>query len=177
MRKLKLQELGRATIEEFKTLDKIQIAVVLDNLRSGMNIGSFFRTSDALALEQIVLTGISGTPPHPEIHKTAIGADRTVNWVYHKDITEAIIALKDQGYTIVIIEQTTSSIPLKDFPIDIGSRYALVFGNEVEGVSSDALQRSDHAIEIEQFGTKHSFNVSVCGGIVLWHFATALREC
>ena len=171
MRKLKLDELGRPGLEEFKDLPKIPIVVVLDNLRSGMNVGSFFRTCDAFKINRIVLCGITARPPHKEILKTAIGATESVEWSYVKDIDEAISKLKSNDYKIVGIEQTNQSVSLLDYEVDQTQKYAIVFGNEVHGIDQSILKYLDVAIEIPQFGTKHSLNVSVCGGIVLWHFA------
>ena len=174
IRKLKLTELGRVDVDTYKHQEKLPITVVLDNLRSGLNVGAFFRTSDALGLERIILTGISPVPPHKEIHKSAIGATLSVDFVYHSEIKSAISSLKEDGYYIIGIEQTTTSIALAttewpDLPI------AIVFGNEVEGISDEILPLLDASIEITQFGTKHSLNVSVCGGIVLWEASRHLR--
>ncbi len=168
MRKLKLEELNRVDVDTFKSLDKHPIVLVLDNIRSAMNIGSFFRTADSFALEHIYLTGISAKPPHPEINKTAIGATLSVDWTYDNDITNTISLLKTKGYLIIGIEQTNHSVSLESFSINTRSKIALVFGNEVSGISVDVLPLLDHAVEIPQFGTKHSLNVAVCGGIVIW---------
>lgn len=170
MRKLKLDELGRKSVEEFKKAKKNQIILVLDNIRSAMNVGSFFRTADAFALESIVLCGITAQPPHREINKTAIGADRSVDWSYVKEIKEAILSLKSNGYKIIGIEQTSHSTLLQDFNPDPDQKIALIFGNEVDGISEQILELLDDCLEIPQFGTKHSLNVSVTGGVVLWHF-------
>lgn len=170
MRKLKLNELGRKTIEEFKNSSKIPITVVLDNIRSGQNVGSLFRTSDAFLVERIVLCGISPKPPHRHINKTAIGATKTIDWTYSKDVVQAVQHIKNENKKIVLIEQTDSSIPLSDFKVESNESYALVFGNEVNGISEGLLKLADYAVEIEQFGTKHSLNVAVCAGIVLWRF-------
>ena len=171
MRKLKLHELGRLNPDEFKELEKVPVVVVLDNIRSGMNVGSVFRTSDAFKLERVLLAGITARPPHKEILKTAIGATNSVEWSYTEDIRHAVQELKSNGYQIIGIEQTSKSIELQDFVIDTTTKYAIVLGNEVEGISESILPLIDTAIEIPQYGTKHSLNVSVCGGIVLWHFA------
>ncbi len=171
MRKLKLDELGRLSRSEFKEVDKIPITIVLDNIRSGMNVGSFFRTSDAYKIERIILCGITATPPHKEILKTAIGASQTVPWSYESEINDAITQLKTQGYHIVGIEQTDESKPLSQYSINSDYKYAIVFGNEVNGISESVLPLLDDGVELAQFGTKHSLNVSVCGGIVIWHFA------
>lgn len=169
-KKLKLEELGRIDIEAFKEREKIPVIVVLDNIRSMHNVGAFFRTADAFIMEKIILCGITPTPPHREIHKAALGATESVNWEYHKDISETLNALKSEGYTITGIEQTNNSIAMNQFPIDTKKKYALVFGNEVDGLSDEALNSYDSFIEIPQLGTKHSLNVSVCGGIVMYHF-------
>ncbi len=170
MKKLKLEELHRATLEEFKLKPKVPVVIVLDSIRSAMNVGSIFRTSDAYCIERIIICGYTATPPHKEITKTAIGATESVEWTYTEHITEAIMELKASSYVIIGIEQTNSSLPLNDYPIDIAQRYALVFGNEVDGISDEALPLLDTAIEIPQYGTKHSLNVSVCAGIVIHWF-------
>ena len=175
MRKLKLQELGRINNQEFQELEKTPVVLVLDNIRSAMNVGSFFRTADGFAIEKIYICGISATPPHKEISKTAIGAEESLEWEYKKDIKECIRELKKQRFKILGIEQTDSSVMLNDFNPDINSKYCLIFGNEVDGISDSILEDLDYAIEIPQFGTKHSFNVSVAGGIVLWDFINKLK--
>ncbi|MDY3364063.1 RNA methyltransferase [Riemerella anatipestifer] len=173
-KKLKLEELGRIDIETFKKTSKTPLVVVLDNIRSMHNVGALFRTADAFLIEKIVLCGITPQPPHREIHKAALGATESVDWIYQKDISEAIKELKTQGYNIIGVEQTTDSISLSDFEINPNQKYALVLGNEVEGLSEEALSLYDSFIEIPQLGTKHSLNVSVCGGIVIWSFFKAL---
>ncbi|MDY3521615.1 RNA methyltransferase [Riemerella anatipestifer] len=173
-KKLKLEELGRIDIETFKKTSKTPLVVVLDNIRSMHNVGALFRTADAFLIEKIVLCGITPQPPHREIHKAALGATESVDWAYQKDISEAIKELKIQGYNIIGVEQTTDSISLSDFEINPNQKYALVLGNEVEGLSDEALSLYDSFIEIPQLGTKHSLNVSVCGGIVIWSFFKAL---
>ncbi len=175
MRKLKLQELNRSSLEEYKASAKLPIVVVLDNIRSGMNIGSVFRTSDAFQIQKIYLTGISATPPHREITKTAIGATESVDWEHIKDVAQCVERLKQKGYTICGVEQTDSSMPLTDLVGAFDKPIALVFGNEVNGISEAVLPLLDSAIEIQQFGTKHSLNISVCAGICLWHFSSKLR--
>jgi len=170
MRKLKNSELERKTEEQYKITPKIPITVVLDNVRSLNNIGSVFRTSDAFFIEQIFLCGISGTPPHNDIRKTAIGAEKTVNWQYFQDTRTAVYELKKNNYSIISIEQTQNSIPLNEFKIDITKKHCLIFGNEVKGVQQFVVDVSDFCIEIPQSGTKHSLNVSVCAGIVIWEF-------
>jgi 23S rRNA (guanosine2251-2'-O)-methyltransferase len=168
MKKLKLEELGRISVTEFREAKKIPVCVVLDNIRSLHNVGSAFRTADAFRVEKIVLGGITGTPPHREIQKTALGATESVSWEYFEHPVDAVRQLKAQGYKIVIIEQTSESIPLHTFKISSTDSYCLVFGNEVNGVSDEIVAEGNIALEIPQVGTKHSLNVSVCLGIVIW---------
>ena len=168
MKKLQLEELGRISVSEFKAIDKLPVTIVLDNVRSLHNVGSAFRTADAFRIEKIFLTGITGVPPHREIHKTALGATESVAWEYAEQVDQAVQGLKDRGYTIIVIEQTTESMPLNNFAPDPAQKYALVFGNEVNGVSDEAITLADMALEIPQAGTKHSLNISVCVGIVAW---------
>ena len=168
MKKLKLEQLGRISIDQFKGSEKIPVCILLDNVRSLHNVGSAFRTADAFRVEKIVLTGITGTPPHREIQKTALGATESVDWEYVESTSKAISDLKNSGYKIVIVEQTTDSIPLQTFYGEPNVKYCLVFGNEVNGVSEEAIAFGDLALEIPQLGTKHSLNISVCLGIVLW---------
>ncbi len=175
MRKLKLEELGRQSIDAFKASDKIPIIAVLDNIRSALNVGSVFRTADAFAIEGIVICGISATPPNREITKTAIGATESVQWSYQKDIQEAITSLKFEGYTIIGIEQTNHSVFLDDFKPN-SQKLAVIFGNEVDGISDSIMEDLDIALEIPQYGTKHSLNVSVCAGIVLWELSRKFRQ-
>lgn len=175
MKKLKLEELGRISVDQFKDSDKLPVTIVLDNIRSLHNVGSAFRTSDAFRLEKIILAGITGTPPHREIEKTALGATNSVAWVHEQSTAAAVTSLKEDGYTIVIIEQTDTSQPLQKFEIKSGQKYALVFGNEVNGVSDDVIPIGDVAIEIPQHGTKHSLNISVCLGVVAWEFFRKLQ--
>jgi tRNA G18 (ribose-2'-O)-methylase SpoU len=170
MKKLKLEELGRISVDEFKDAEKIPVCILLDNVRSLHNVGSAFRTADAFRIEKIYLTGITGTPPHREIHKTALGATESVAWEYMENVADAVTKLKDEGYHIIAIEQTTESIALQQFEVNPQNRYCLVFGNEVNGVSEDVIALSNTAIEIPQHGTKHSLNVSVCLGVVVWDF-------
>lgn len=163
-----MDELNRLDANGFKNSEKIPVIVVLDNIRSLNNVGAFFRTADAFRMEKIVLCGFTGTPPHREIHRSALGAEQSMAWE-HSDSTEGALAqLKKAGYRCLAIEQTSDSIALGDFAFAADQKYAVVFGNEVEGVSDEALAVCDAAIEIPQAGTKHSINVSVCGGIVLW---------
>lgn len=168
MKKLQLEELGRISVSEFREIEKLPVTIVLDNVRSLHNVGSAFRTADAFRIEKIFLTGITGVPPHREIHKTALGATESVAWQYTEHTAQAVQNLKDSGYTIVVIEQTTESIALNTFDPAPGKKYALVFGNEVNGVSEAAIALADVAVEIPQAGTKHSLNISVCVGIVAW---------
>jgi len=175
MRKLKTEELGRVGIADFKKQDKLPIAVILDNVRSMHNIGSIFRTSDGFALEKIFLCGITAQPPHREIEKTALGATQSIEWAYTIDIIELITELRTAGYKIIAIEQADNSIMLNDFQPKTSEKYALIFGNEVNGVSEEAMKLIDACIEIPQFGTKHSFNIVVSAGIVLWDFFAKLK--
>lgn len=175
MKKLKLEELGRISVNEFKEAEKIPVCILLDNVRSLHNVGSAFRTADAFRIEKIYLTGITGTPPHREIQKTALGATESVEWEYVESPEKAIQNLKIQDYKIVIIEQTTESKPLQAFTPEKNHKYCLVFGNEVEGVSEEVIQQADLALEIPQTGTKHSLNISVCLGIVAWEVFRKLK--
>ncbi|MCS6794676.1 MAG: RNA methyltransferase [Raineya sp.] len=170
MKKLETSEIQRVSNEIYRTMPKNPWVVVLDNIRSLHNVGSFFRTADAFAIEKIYLCGITGTPPNREIQKTALGATETVAWEYFQQIKEVLQNLKAQDYVIISVEHTDQSISLEKFIVQSQTKYALIFGNEVFGVSPEAIELSDLAIEIPQFGTKHSLNVSVSGGIVLWHF-------
>lgn len=171
MKKLKLEELGRISVSEFKEVEKLPVCIVLDNVRSLHNVGSAFRTADAFRIEKIFLTGITGTPPHREIHKTALGSTESVAWEYVEKTETIISQLKESGYKIIAVEQTTESVSLQDFKIQTAEKYAFVFGNEVDGVSEEAIALADGAIEIPQSGTKHSLNISVCLGIVMWEVA------
>lgn len=170
MRKLKLDELNRQSIEEFKSGKKMPVVLVLDNVRSMHNIGSVFRTADCFAVEEICLCGITAQPPHREIEKTALGATQSIKWNYYANITDAIMLLKKNGYQIVAVEQAVNSIMLQNFIPHRDKKYALVFGNEVNGVSEEVMSNLDACIEIPQFGTKHSFNIVISAGIVLWDF-------
>lgn len=169
-RKLLNIELGRVSPEEYRQLPESGIVVVLDNIRSAHNVGSAFRSSDSFKADRVCLCGICAVPPSAEIHKSALGAENSVQWEHYDDTMDAIRELRDNGFTIVSIEQTEKSVFLDKFIPEKGKKYALVFGNEVEGVRQDVVDASDLPIEIPQFGTKHSLNVSVCVGIVLWHF-------
>lgn len=168
MKKLILDELNRKNVEEFKQADKTPIIVVLDDVRSLHNIGSFFRTGDAFLIEKIYLCGITATPPNKEIHKTALGATETVAWEYVKEVMDVVYQLRDQDIKILSVEQVEGSVMLQDFNVTANTKYALFFGNEVKGVNQDVINASDAVIEIPQLGTKHSLNVSVSGGIVIW---------
>ncbi len=174
VQKLKLEELNRIDVETFKTVKKIPLVVVLDNIRSMHNVGATFRTADAFLVPTILLCGITPQPPHREIHKAALGATESVEWSHESEIVTAIHNLKSQGFEVIGIEQTTNSQMITDFTIDPSKKYAVILGNEVEGISDEALEHIDSFIEIPQLGTKHSLNVSVCGGIVMWEFAKVL---
>src|ERR1035437_2101598 len=175
MRKLNNEELPRLTVDDFKQADKIPIVVVLDNVRSCNNVGSVFRTSDAMLVSKICLCGITATPPDKEIHKTALGAENSVDWEYFKTTEEAVENLKNEGYTIIAIEQVERSISLHDYLPAPDEKLALIFGNEVKGVQQDIVNLCDKTIEIPQFGTKHSFNIAVSAGIVLWDLFNKLK--
>ncbi|MBQ8889152.1 MAG: RNA methyltransferase [Bacteroidaceae bacterium] len=174
MRKLKITELNRLTVDEFKQAEKLPLVVVLDEVRSLHNIGSVFRTSDAFLVNRIYLCGITATPPHPEMHKTALGAEDTVDWKYMKHTLEAVEELHNEGYTVLAIEQVEGSTMLNNLSLEPGKKYAIVMGNEVKGVQQEVVNACDGCIEIPQYGTKHSLNVSVTTGIVLWEFAKKL---
>ena len=168
MRKIQNAELHRLTVDDFKVAPKKPFIILLDSVRSMNNIGSIFRTADAFRCTALGLCGITATPPHREIHKTALGAEESVDWFYDKDITEAIVRLKNDGYTIVAIEQVEGGISLDQFIPEKEKKYAYIFGHEINGVSEDAIKLCDLFIEIPQFGTKHSLNVAVSVGIVCW---------
>ena len=176
MRKLKITELNRLTVDEFKQADKLPLVVVLDEVRSLHNIGSVFRTSDAFLVNCIYLCGITATPPHAEMHTTALGAEDTVDWIYKKHTLEAVAELHNEGYTVLAIEQVEGSTMLNDLSLEAGKKYAIVMGNEVKGVQQEVVNACDGCIEIPQYGTKHSLNVSVTTGIVLWEFANKLMS-
>ncbi len=175
MRKLKNSELNRINIDDFKKAEKLPVIVILDNIRSLNNIGSFFRTGDAFRIEGIYLCGITATPPHREIHKTALGATESVKWKYFDTTVEAISFLKLNKYSIIAIEQTDNSTSLLDYNFLKLKKTALIFGNEIKGISNETLPYIDECIEIPQYGTKHSLNVSVSAGIVLWQFLVQRR--
>lgn len=174
-RKLKITELNRISTEEFKKAEKLPLVVVLDNIRSLHNIGSVFRTSDAFRVECIYLCGITAVPPHPEVHKTALGAEFTVDWKYVNNAVEAVDNLKKDGYTVYSVEQAEGSIMLENIKLDPNRKYAVVLGNEVKGVQQEVIDHSDGCIEIPQYGTKHSLNVSVTAGIVIWDLFKQLK--
>ncbi len=174
MRKLSLSELNRDNIEAFKRKKKLPVVLVLDNIRSALNVGSAFRTADGIAIEKIYILGISAKPPHREIQKTAIGATESVEWEYFEDGKTLIDHLKEEKFNIIPIEQADNSTYLNEFKPIKTEKYALIFGNEVKGVSDVFMEESKQCIEVPQFGTKHSFNVSVCVGIVLWDFWSKL---
>ncbi len=175
MRKLRNKELNRLSVEEFRETEKTPIIAILDNVRSLNNVGSVFRTSDALCLEEIYLCGITPTPPHNDIHKTALGAEDSMTWSYHEDTNTTITALHKKGYKVYCVEQAAGSTSLIDFKPLINEKIALVFGNEVKGVQQSVIDGSDGCIEIPQFGTKHSLNISVSAGIVLWEATKQIR--
>jgi tRNA G18 (ribose-2'-O)-methylase SpoU len=173
-RKTPNEELERKSIEEFKSSKKLQVVVLLDNIRSMHNVGAAFRTADAFLVEKIYLTGITARPPHREIHKTALGATESVDWEFHQSTLEAINRLRAEGFKIITVEQAEPSVNLDDFTPDADEKYCLIFGNEVNGVEEEAVQLSDICLEIPQSGTKHSLNVSVSIGVVLWKFYSQL---
>ena len=173
-RKLKITEMNRISVQQFHEIEKIPLVVVLDHVRSLYNVGSVFRTSDAFRVNEVVLCGITATPPHTEIHKTALGAEESVSWRYFKDTMEAAQSLRSEGYTLLAIEQCEGSMMLQDFQPDKTKKYAVILGNEVKGVQQSVIDSCDGCLEIPQFGTKHSMNVSVTAGIIIWHFAQRL---
>ena len=168
MKKLSLDELGRIEPDQYKGLEKLPVVLVLDNVRSLHNVGSAFRTADAFLIDRVILTGITGTPPNREIHKTALGATESVPWEHSPTTLAAVEKLKVLGYTVVVVEQTDESQALQHFEFSSSAKYALVFGNEINGVSDEVFPLADHALEIPQAGSKHSLNVSVCLGVVVW---------
>lgn len=171
----KITELNRISIDQFKSADKLPLIVVLDNVRSLNNIGSIFRSSDAFLVKSVYLCGITATPPNAEIHKTALGAEDSVDWVYFEKTEQAIQDLIDRDFTICAVEQAQNSTMLDDLQLDKGKKYAIVLGNEVKGVQQEVVDLCHSCIEIPQFGTKHSLNVSVAGGIVIWEFSKKIR--
>lgn len=175
MKKLKTTELNRLNPEEYKVLSKRPVVVVLDNVRSLNNVGSAFRTSDAFAISKVVLCGITGKPPHRDIKKTALGAEDSVEWEYFEKVEDAMQILIEDGFKIVSLEQTDESMMMMDFKPEVDSKYAFVFGNEVFGVSDSVLSMADTCLEIPQFGTKHSLNVSVTIGVTLWDYISKTK--
>lgn len=176
MRKLKITELNRLTSNEYKESLKTPLTVVLDHVRSLNNVGSVFRTADAFRLESVYLCGITATPPHPEIHKTALGAEDTVDWLYFENTLDAVNTLKEQGYVLCAIEQAEGSVLLNELKLDPDKKYALILGHEVKGVQQEVVDQCDFCVEIPQYGTKHSLNVSVAAGIVIWDFFKQLSD-
>lgn len=175
MEKKTILDLNRCDVAQFKTLQKLPLRLVLDNIRSLNNIGSMFRTSDAFLVDRIHLCGITATPPSVEIHKTALGAEDSVDWEYHATTMEAIDSLRREGYTVCALEQVKESVPLDEFEVRPGEKYAIVVGHEVDGVDPEIVDTCDYAIEIPQMGTKHSLNVAVSAGLALWTFFNGLR--
>lgn len=174
--KKSMVELHRVDVEEYKAKEKLQVTLVLDNVRSEMNVGSVFRTADAFLIERVCLCGITPQPPKAEIHKTALGAEESVSWQYFPTTLEAIGQLKDEGYVICSIEQVHDSVSLEQFVVNSNQRVAIVLGNEVKGVSQEVVDASDTCVEIPQEGTKHSLNISCCAAIVMWHVYRQLRK-
>ena len=175
MRKLANNELNRLSVPDFKQADKIPVVVVLDNVRSLNNIGSVFRTSDAFLVDRILLCGITATPPHKDIHKTALGATESVEWKYFPETAEAIEELKSEDHSIIAVEQTVDSISLDRFQVKRDMKYAFIFGHEIRGVIQEIVDMSHSSLDIPQFGTKHSLNISVCAGMVIWEVFRQLR--
>lgn len=175
MRKLTVEDLNRIDIDTFKRADKLPLVMVLDNIRSLHNVGSVLRTADAFRLEGVYMCGITATPPSAEIHKTALGAENSVNWRYFADTLDAVHELQAQGYVVLAVEQVEGSLKLGQYDFNPSQRYALVMGNEVKGVRQDVVDQADQALEIPQYGTKHSMNVSVTAGIVMWEVARQLK--
>ena len=177
MEKKTIWDLNRVSVNEYKTqIDKLPIVVVLDNIRSLNNVGSVFRTADAFLISRLMLCGITATPPNNEIHKTALGAEDSVEWQYFESTIDCINQLKNEGYTLCCLEQVKDSVALQDFVVEEGKRYAIILGNEVNGVDQEVVNACDVCIEIPQCGTKHSLNVSVSGGIAMWHFFDAMHN-
>jgi 23S rRNA (guanosine2251-2'-O)-methyltransferase len=175
MRKLRTIEMNRLTVEEYKQSEKLPLIIILDDVRSMYNVGSVFRSSDAFRVEKICLCGISAQPPHPEIHKTALGAEDSVEWEYYKNTMDCVHDLKNKEYIVLSIEQAEGSTKLQELSLNKEKKYAVVFGNEVKGVKQEVVDASNGCIEIPQFGTKHSLNVSVTAGIIIWEMAKQLK--
>lgn len=176
MRKLKNEELNRPNLEDYKEVSKQSVTVVLDNVRSLNNVGSAFRTSDAFSIEKVFLCGITGQPPHRDINKTALGATDSVEWEHTETTLKAVEQLKADGWKVMAVEQAESSLSLSDFKPDPDEKYAFVFGNEVFGVEQEVIDASSNCLEIPQFGTKHSLNISVSIGVVLWHYTLHMNQ-
>ncbi len=178
MRKLKMEELGRVSVDEFKESEKTPLAIVLDDVRSALNVGSAFRSADAFACQEVVLCGFTAQPPHREILKTALGSCESVAWRHFEDTKTALETLRTEGYTLVAVEQAINTTFLQDIKNQsfIDKKFALIFGNEVEGVSDEAMKMADMVVEIPQFGTKHSLNISVSAGIVIWEFLKGFKK-
>lgn len=177
MEKKTIWDLNRVSVDEYKTqIDKLPIVVVLDNIRSLNNVGSVFRTADAFLISKIMLCGITATPPNNDIHKTALGAEDSVAWQYFESTIDCVNRLREEGYTLCCLEQVKDSVALQDFVVEEGKKYAIIFGNEVNGVDQEVVNACDVCIEIPQCGTKHSLNVSVSGGIAMWHFFDAMHN-
>jgi|TARA_R110002096_G_scaffold290298_2_gene484601 tRNA G18 (ribose-2'-O)-methylase SpoU len=176
MKKLSMEELNRLSVEDYKEIEKNPIALILDNVRSLNNVGAAFRTSDAFRVNKIYLCGITGQPPHREIQKTALGATESVDWEHHENTLDVIKALKKDGYIICALEQVSHSTPLNEFKPEPGKPYAFIFGNEVFGVEEDVVKAADQVLEIPQFGTKHSLNISVSIGITLWDMVSKTND-
>lgn len=175
MRKLKNEELHRLDVDGFKQAKKTPVVILLDNIRSLNNIGSVFRTADAFLVEKIYLCGITATPPHKDIRKTALGATESVDWEYHESTLQLVTKLKSEGYTVLAIEQAENAQILNEFNLKVSKKYALIFGNEVKGVNQVVVNACDSVLEIPQFGTKHSLNISVSVGVVVWDFWSKLN--
>ena len=174
MKKIENRDLGRPSLEEYKTIKKNSIVIILDSIRSLNNVGAMFRTSDAFGVEKVFLCGITATPPNKEIHKTALGAELSVEWQYFEKCSDVVDLLRNDGYEILAVEQVEGSVMLNDFKVDSSKKYAIILGNEVNGVQQEIVDMCDGYLEIPQVGTKHSLNVSVAGGVVLWHLFRSL---
>jgi len=168
--KKNIVELTRTTLSEYRSAGKLPYKVLLDSVRSLHNVGAVMRTGDAFMIDEVILGGISGVPPHPELHKTALGAEDSVRWRHVDDSCAEVLELKNDGWKICVLEQVHGSVPLQDFHVNVNGKYVIVAGNEVEGVDQRIVDMADHILEIPQYGTKHSLNVSVSAGIALWHF-------
>lgn len=176
MKKKSMLELHRVDVDKYHSINKIPLIVILDDIRSLNNIGSIFRTSDAFLVEKIYLCGFTATPPSPDIHKTALGAEYSVEWEYKDNVLQLVEQLKSQGVIVCSIEQVNGSVDIRDFTVDNSCRYAVVLGNEVKGVKQEVVDASDFCIELPQYGTKHSLNVSITAGIVIWDFFLSLKK-